>query len=149
MPRIAAALLLIVMVATGPRAVEPAAPGAIAVVVGAASPVRDVTIDRLRELYLRRQRLWTDGNGAVPVNLPADSAIRRAFSERVLGRMPDDLVGYWNRRYFEGVRPPLVLQSPAAVCAYVAVEPYAIGYLPLAEVNGAACRVLLVIGRAP
>ena len=124
------------------------ASGPIAVVIGRGSDVRDVTLDTLRELYLRRRRVWPNGNRVIPVNLPADTEVRATFSKRVLGRSPDDLAGYWNRRYFEGVQPPLVLQTPQAVCAYVAVEHDAIGYLPLDEVDRAACRVVLVLPAA-
>jgi len=124
------------------------ASGPIAVVVGRGSDLRDVTLDTLRELYLRRRRVWPNGNRVIPVNLPADTEVRARFSKRVLGRSPDELAGYWNRRYFEGVQPPLVLQTPQAVCAYVAVERDAIGYVPLDEVDRAACRVVLVLPAA-
>ena len=127
------------------HAAEPSNPGAIAVVVGANSEVREVTLDTLRELYLRRRRVWPDGTRVIPVNLPAESPVRETFSRYVLGRLPRDLVGYWNRRYFEGVQPPLVLQTPQAVCAYLAVEREAIGYVRAAEVDRQACRVLLVL----
>jgi len=119
--------------------------GSIAIVVGHASPIRGVTVDALREVYLRRRRIWRDGVGALPVNLPADSSLRRLFSRRVLGRLPEDLEGHWSRLAFEGVRPPAVLQSPQAVCAYVGVEPAAIGYVPPGAVDAASCRVLFTI----
>ena len=130
-------------------AAEPADPGPIAVVVGTKSAIESVTLDTLRELYLRRRRVWPDGSRADPVNLPADSPVRQMFSERVLGRAPRDLGSYWDRRYFEGIRPPLVLQTSEAVCAYVGVEPHAIGYLPLDGVDRATCRVVLVLQPAP
>ena len=117
----------------------------IAVVVGRSSPVTDVTTDTLREVYLRRQRVWSDGSRVIPVNLPVDSPARGTFSEEILGRSPRELGGYWNRRWFEGIRPPLVLQTAKAVCAYVAVEPTAIGYLALDDVDPETCRVLLEI----
>lgn len=127
------------------RAAEPGDPGPIAVVVGAASEVREISLDVLRELYLRRRRVWPHGSRVIPVNLPADTQVRQTFSKRILGRLPQDLVGYWNRRYFEGVQPPLVLQTPQAVCAYLAVERDAIGYVPLADVARETCRILLVL----
>ena len=119
--------------------------GAIAVVVGTTSPLRDVTVDGLREVYLRRRRIWADGTAALPVNLPADHLVRRTFSVRVLGRLPEDLEAHWRRLAFDGIKPPPVLQSPEAVCAYVAVEPAAIGYIPSNAVDGAFCRVVLRI----
>lgn len=118
---------------------------AIVVVVGKDSPIRDVTRDTLRELYLRRQRLWPDGSRAIPVNLPADSPCRREFSGRVLGRLPNELVEYWNRLYFDGIRPPLVLRSAQAICAYLGTEPAALAYLPADAVDTEDCRVILVL----
>jgi hypothetical protein len=117
----------------------------IAVVVGTKSEIAEVTLDTLRELYLRRRRVWPDGSRVIPVNLPVDSDIRRRFSKRVLGRLPQDLSSYWNRLYFDGIQPPLVLRTSEAVCAYVGVEPKAIGYLPEDEVDRNGCRVLFVL----
>jgi hypothetical protein len=117
---------------------------ALVVVVSATSPVRRVTLDELRELYLRRQRLWADGSRAIPINLPPDSPVRELFSRRVLGRSTRDLVSYWNARYFDGITPPTVLPSTSAVRAYLATEPGAIAYLPAHEVD-AECRVVLRI----
>jgi hypothetical protein len=141
-PRATLALLLLVLPHPGLLAGERSS---IAVVVGVGSPIRQVTVDTLRELYLRRQRLWPDGERAMPVNLPADDPLRIAFSRRILGRRPGDLEPYWLRLYREGVQPPLVLQTSQAVCAYVAVEPGAIGYVRPDVVDPKSCRVLLVL----
>ncbi len=118
----------------------------IAVVVGRESFLKEITKDVLREVYLRRQRLWPNGTRAIPVNLPPSNPLREKFSRSVLGRSTQDLVAYWNDRYFEGITPPAVLPSPAAVLVYLAVEPAAIGYLALSDVDD-TCRVLLVLGR--
>lgn len=147
--RVTAVLLLFVAAGGGGVAADPEGPVSIAIVVGAKSSIRGVTMDTLRELYLRRQRLWLDGERAVPVNLPADSALRGVFSRRVLGRLPEDLVTYWRRMYFDGIRPPLVLKTPQAVCAYVAVESAAIGYVRTDDVDQESCRVLLVLPEQP
>jgi ABC-type phosphate transport system substrate-binding protein len=117
----------------------------IAVVVGAKSEIAEVTLDTLRELYLRRRRVWPDGSRVIPVNLPVDSDTRRRFSKRVLGRLPQDLSGYWDRMYFDGIQPPVVLRTSEAVCAYLAVEPKAIGYVRLDEVDRNGCHVLFVL----
>ena len=129
----------------GAFAVERAHAEPIAVVVGAESGVSEVTLDTLRELYLRRRRVWPDGSRVIPVNLPVDSETRQSFSKRVLGRLPQDLSGYWNRLYFDGIQPPVVLRTPEAVCAYLAVEPKAIGYMRREAVDRNTCRVLLVL----
>lgn len=129
-------------------AAEPSPQTTLVVVVGKYSPIRVVTLDTVRDVFLRRQRLWPDGSRTMPVNLPADSSDRHAFSQRVLGRLPGDLVEYWNRLYFDGILPPLVLRSPDAVCAYVATEPAALAYVPGDAVDEASCRVVLVLPAA-
>jgi hypothetical protein len=141
--RRAASVLLALLAGSRGAAVEVDPVGPIAVVVGTSSPIRDVTIDGLREVYLRRRRIWPDGTPSLPVNLPADHPVRRAFSRRVLGRLPEDLEGHWGRLAFDGVRPPPVLQTAQAVCAYVAVEPTAIGYVPPSAIDASSCRVVL------
>ncbi len=114
----------------------------IAVVVGRDSVVAAVTQDTLRDVYLRRQRLWPDGLRAVPINLPAGNPVRERFSHIVLGRSPQELVSYWNARYFEGIMPPAVLSSAAAIRAYLNAEPGAIAYLAAEDVDD-SCRTLL------
>lgn len=119
-------------------------PRAIAIVVGTASTVRSITKDVVRDLYLRRQRLWADGTRAVPVNLPPTNPARDEFSAMILGRSTQDMVAYWNARYFEGTTPPQVLPSSEAIRRFLAAEPGAIAYLPIADVDD-TCRILLVL----
>jgi hypothetical protein len=142
-----AALVVAVLSSAAGMGAEPERePAAIAVIVGKASAITAISRDELREIYLRRQRLWPGGARVVPINLPADHPARARFSQLVLGRSASDLMPYWNTRYFEGVTPPAVVRSPAAVRAYLAAEPDAIAYLPLADVDE-TCRVVLVLGR--
>jgi hypothetical protein len=115
-------------------------------IVGKASVITAISRDEFREIYLRRQRLWPSGARVVPIILSADHPARARFSQLVLGRSLNDLTSYWNARYFEGVTPPAVVRSAAAVRAYLAAEPDAIAYLPLADVDE-TCRVILVLGR--
>jgi hypothetical protein len=126
------------------QAQESARPVALAVITGPQSPLSDVTVDDLRELYLRRGRLLPDGTRAVPINLPAGTTARRTFSLAVLGRAPEALATYWDRRFFEGVMPPVVLGSPDAIARYLISEPSALAYLPEDEVDD-SMRVLAIL----
>lgn len=60
-------------------------------VVGDKSFVTRVSVDDLRELYLRRRRVWPNGARAIPINLPADNPALERFSVAVLGRSTQDL----------------------------------------------------------
>lgn len=126
------------------QAQESAQAEALAIVVGSGSPVVELSIDDLRELYLLRRRLLPDGSRAVPINSPAGSPERRRFSLAVLGRPPEALATYWDRLFFEGVMPPVVLGSPDAIVRYLASEPSALAYLPESAVD-ASMRVVAVI----
>jgi hypothetical protein len=138
-----AAVCLVAHVALGAEP-EPS-PNGIAIVVGRNSAVKNVTQDELREIYLRRQRLWHDGTRAIPVNLPPTNPVRDAFSRLVLGRSTQDTVTYWNTRYFEGITPPQVLPSTRAIILFLEAEPGAIAYLPVADVDEKTCRTLLIL----
>ncbi len=121
-------------------------PAKIAVIVGRKSFVTETSLDELRDVYLRRKRVWSNGRRAIPVNLPPDSPMRERFSMLVLGRSTRDVAPYWDMRWFEGITPPMVLPSAAAIRAYLGAEPGAIAYVSPADVDD-TCRVLLVLGR--
>lgn len=125
------------------------APASLAVIVH--EDVPDSTLDAatVRRIFLRRQRFWDDGTLVAPVNLPATSAVRDAFSRAVLGRAPRDLAEFWNDLYFHGIQPPPVLDSERAVLLYVARTPGAIGYVAADSLpdppHRAGYRVALVV----
>jgi ABC-type phosphate transport system substrate-binding protein len=92
-------------------------------------PSRAITIDieDVRRIFLRQRRFWADGNPIVPINQEGGS-LREAFDRLVLPS-ESGLGAYWDRRYFEGVFPPITLASDEAVRRYVASKPNAIGYV--------------------
>ncbi|MBI5506224.1 MAG: hypothetical protein HY899_15620 [Deltaproteobacteria bacterium] len=118
-------------------------PPSVAVVVNHDSTLRSLDAEVLRDLYLRRRVLIADGSRVVPVNLPADDPLRLRFSQLVLGRRPAELSGYWDRLYYEGVRPPIVLPSAEAIRRYLHADLRAIGYLAEEEVDS-SLRVIAV-----
>lgn len=103
-----------------------------------------LAIGDVRHIYLGRHRFWDDGSAIVALNLPAGTALRERFSQRVLRGDSAELTAYWNERYFHGVFPPAVLSSSDAVKRYVASEPGAIGYIEATEVDSSV-RVVLTL----
>jgi hypothetical protein len=136
--RILAAALALALLAPVPAVPEPSP---LAVIVHHERRA-GVSLADLAQIYLRRKRFWDDGTPIVPLNLPGGTTLRRAFSRSVLRRGEDDLGDYWNRQYFYGILPPATLASTAAVLRYVASDPNAIGYVPLAEVDGSVTVAL-------
>lgn len=141
-----AAAALIASVPATAGAADAAAPE-VAVVVAAASEIHRIETAELRDLFLRRRTLLEDGRRAVPINLPVGMAARDTFSAEVLGRSPGELASYWDRLYYEGLRPPIVLPSADAVRAYLQADERAVGYLLRADVDESV-RVLLTLPAA-
>lgn len=117
------------------------------VIVHPSSPRRSMGRVELERIYRRRSRFWPDGSAIVALNLPSSDPLRRAFSSEVLHAGEEELATYWNREYFQGVRPPAVLQSTAAVRAYVAATPNAIGYVTEADLDSTVAEVEIHDGR--
>lgn len=94
-----------------------------------------VDVDLIRRLFLVRQRFWSDGAQAHPVNLPATSPVRERFSRAAFGQGVKDMAPYWNDRYFHGTRPPPTVASEAAVILFLERTPGGVGYVqaPLAD----------------
>ncbi len=101
----------------------------IAVIVAADAPPIELEQGSLRDIYLKKIFVDAAGRKLVPVNLPPDNPLRRAFSLALFHAAGDEFQGYWNQRYFHGVFPPYVLASQAAVVRFVARTPGAIGYV--------------------
>ena len=142
--------------AAGRSAPPPAADGAAATLVLVANPGASAeTWDRAeaRRVWLLRRRFWRDGTRIVPVNLPASSPVRDAFSRAVLRRPARELAAYWNDLWFHGTAPPPVLPSERAVLLFVSRTRGAVGYVTrdayLAAADPAdpapAVRVLLTV----
>jgi hypothetical protein len=76
------------------------------------------------------------------LNLEAESPTRVAFTSRVFSLDPEHLAAHWNAQYFQGIFPPTVLSTAAAVKRYVATDPRAIGYVDVRDVDDTV-RVIL------
>ncbi len=99
-------------------------------------PSRAIAIDAddVRRIFLKQRRFWPDGAPIVPIN-QEDGVLRERFDREVLQSEPARLAAYWDRRYFEGVFPPITLASDEAVRRYVAAKPNAIGYVDARAVD--------------
>jgi hypothetical protein len=84
----------------------------------------------LAAVFLKAAR-WGSGSFAIPVDQSGTSAVRRSFSDAVLGMPVEAAVQYWQGQMFAGsrVRPPAVKGSDADVIAFVAKTEGAVGYV--------------------
>lgn len=118
-----------------------AASAQLAVIVSARSPQTHLPGNRLRNIYLKKVYLDSAGHALVPVNLPPGNPLRHAFLHATLRMSDTQMQDYWNRQYFQGVSPPYVLGSQAAVVQFVAKTPGAVGYVLACHV-GAGVRTV-------
>ena len=124
--RLAAILLL--LAAAGPAQAEEA-PQQIAVVTAANHPQSQLPLAAIKLIFQRKVEIDPAGNRWIPLNLPVQDPIRRAFSLALFDQLPEDMETYWNEQYFQGIAPPQVLGSEEAVIRFVAATPGAIGYI--------------------
>jgi ABC-type phosphate transport system substrate-binding protein len=116
---------------------EPAA--AFRVIVNPRNLTGSVDRKFLAQAFLKKTTQWPSGDVIKPVDLAADSPLRRAFVEEVLGRSVAAVKSYWQQMIFSGRGvPPPELESEEAVIRYVLRTPGAVGYVSAgADLHGA------------
>lgn len=85
----------------------------------------------LAAVFLKKAVRWGAGGNAAPVDQSGTAAVRRAFSEEVLGMSPTAVVQYWQKQMLatSPLRPPVVKASDDEVLAFVAATEGAVGYV--------------------
>ncbi len=100
---------------------------------------KDVKVETLSKRELRkillREKDFIDGYVAVPVNLPPDNPLRKEVEDKILNMDEEELQLFWNRKYLNGIDPPLVFASQKAVKAFVKKVKGAIGYIDESELD--------------
>jgi ABC-type phosphate transport system substrate-binding protein len=101
----------------------------LAIITQKTSPLKNLSSEDLKRIYLRKSLLDANGNRWIPLNLPVNHVLRLSFSLALFNTTPEEQEQYWNEQYFQGVTPPEVLASEEAVLRFVAITPGAIGYV--------------------
>ena len=103
---------------------------AFRVIVHPSNALATTTRDSLSQVFFKRSTRWQNGEPIRPVDLRPESAVREAFSQRVLQRSVAAVRSFWLQRVFSGRElPPPELDSDAAVIRYVGSNRGAIGYV--------------------
>ncbi|MDF2772117.1 MAG: hypothetical protein K0S86_1611 [Geminicoccaceae bacterium] len=80
--------------------------------------------------FLKKISRWDSGAVAMPVDLPADSPVREAFTRRVLAKSVTSVKAYWQQQIFSGREvPPPEKPSDDAVLEFVRMHAAAIAYV--------------------
>jgi len=101
----------------------------------------------LAAVFLRKATRWGGGKPAVPVDQSGTSAVRKAFSDSVLGMPAAAAVQYWQKLMFASspLRPPPVKGSDAEVIAFVSQTEGAVGYVSKAAALPPDVRAVAVV----
>ena len=100
------------------------------VVVNAANPISEISKSDASKIFQKKSKKFGNGQGASPVDLPANSPVREQFSQGVHGRSASAISSYWQQQIFSGRGvPPEEKGSDSAVLDFVRSNPDGIGYV--------------------
>jgi ABC-type phosphate transport system substrate-binding protein len=123
----AAAVAALAIQPTPARAQE----GSYVVVVNEGNPIASLTRQQLTDIFMKRLTEWPNGGGVVhPVDQPANSAVRDAFSRVVHGKPASAVASWWGQQMFSGrATPPPQRPHDRGVLAFIRGDASAIGYI--------------------
>jgi hypothetical protein len=121
----------------------------LAVVVGKSSPLSELSVQDLKNLYRGDQLTGPGGKRLLPFALSPGLPERVGFDRVVLGWSPAEVGGYWIDRRIRGQSgPPRSVDSPELLLRVVAKLEGAVGYVRAADVRDYA-KVLRIDGKLP
>lgn len=113
-------------------AAEPSARGGegYVIVVNEQNAVASLSRVLVSRYFLKKASHWNSGSVVMPVDLPAESPVRVAFSKHVLSKSVGSIKAYWQQQIFSGreVPPPEVSHESDAL-EFVRTNPAAIAYV--------------------
>lgn len=122
-----------------------AAHAALAIIAHPSNPAAGVTAEEAEQIYLGKSRALANGHRITPVDQTVGTASRVKFYRSVLKKDERELKAYWSKLIFTGKgQPPREVGDDAAVQAWVASHPDAIGYVDGKFVNSSV-KVLLIV----
>lgn len=140
--RVAAAVLGLALLGASLEAAD-----AFKVIVNAQNPIGSMVTGDVSGLFLKKVERWDTGSRVSPVDQPAASACRAAFSLGIHGKDVEAVKKYWRKLVFSGLgEPPQELASEAAVVDFVAHNVGGVGYVCGDVASVERVRVLKVLG---
>jgi len=115
------------------------------VVVNASNPIDSITAKELSGHFLKKDLTWPTGHTVTAVDLGPDSPIRTDFTKAIHGKKVSAIKSYWQRQIFQGKAVPFMERSTEAeVMAFVAANPWAVGYVSSEATLNAKVKELTV-----
>lgn len=117
----------------------------IAIITSPGTSVDQLSEKEVKDIFLKKKTSFPNGTETVPGDQTKDSALYNDFSEKVLGKKPNQLSAYWSKRVFSGkAMPPKEIGDDNAVKEWAAKTPNSIGYIDASAVDNSV-KVLLQV----
>jgi ABC-type phosphate transport system substrate-binding protein len=108
----------------------------VVVISSTRNTIEHVSQDDVSYIFMGRYRKLPDGSTARPLDLEADSPVRKAFYRQLVDKSPEEINAYWARLVFAGrTTPPAETKGQEELLEKVANDPKAIGYIDRAYLN--------------
>jgi len=100
------------------------------VIVNTANPVTSLSRQQVADIFMKHATQWPEGGNVHPVDQPAVSPVRDAFSRSVHGKPAAAVASWWGQQMFSGrAVPPPQRPTDRAVVTFVREDALAIGYV--------------------
>lgn len=99
------------------------------VIVNPSNPVSSISREDLSRIFFKKTTKFSDGRGASPVDLAANSATRESFSKDVHGKSSSAVEAYWQQLIFSGRDIPPPQKSESGALEFVRSNENGIGYV--------------------
>ncbi|WAJ69718.1 hypothetical protein [Catenovulum adriaticum] len=104
--------------------------GDILVIVHPDNPTQQLSSGNVLDIYTGRLVAFPGGTTALPVDLSNETQIKADFYQQLMGKSLSQMSSYWAKLLFTGrYSPPVVLDPPSEVIAFVSENLYAVGYI--------------------
>jgi len=95
MRRITIAITALVFLLAAPLGASAESPQDILIIVNKSAGVKKVSVNELRDVFLKKRASWSVGGKVIPVHASEGSALRDDFRRKVLNMSSADEKKYW------------------------------------------------------
>ena len=118
---------------------------AFKIIINAKNETTEMSKEDVALCFLKKQVRWAGKGSVSPVDLPASSPVRAAFSKAILNKDVQAVKSLWNALIFSGKGvPPIEKANDAGVMAFVGSNESALGYVSASATLTADVKLLKV-----
>lgn len=126
---------------SSPSAAEAPKANGLVVFVNAEVPEQSLTVEDVRQIFLRQKITWSDGRRIACIDATFDSQAREAFRARVLKMSQDQEKRYWEEQHIKGEAPAPPTFSDTVRAVFMLKG--GIGYALRKDIKGRTVKIVL------